>query len=86
MEHTERISNSFFAAAPDCNEFERRVLSELLIADTEVGPKVGTTDKQKEAVSKCELQENSPRQKLDKVVRIQFLMDLHDFFVGLFFR
>lgn len=41
---------------------------------------------QKEAVSKCKLQENSPRQKLDKVVRIRFLMDSHDLFVGLIFR
>ena len=38
------------------------------------------------AVSKCKLQENSPRQKLDKVVRIRFLMDSHDLFVGLIFR
>ena len=39
-----------------------------------------------EAVSKCKLQENSPHQKLDKVVRIRFLMDSHDLFVGLIFR
>ena len=36
IENTERISNSFFAAAAlDCNEFERRVLLELLIAAKE---------------------------------------------------
>ena len=34
--NTERISGSFFAAAAfDCNEFERRVLLELLIASKE---------------------------------------------------
>ena len=35
IENTERISGSFFAAAFDCNEFERRVLLELLIASKE---------------------------------------------------
>jgi len=36
IENTERISGSFFAAAAfDCNEFERRVLLELLIASKE---------------------------------------------------
>ena len=36
IENTERISNSFFvAAALDCNEFERRVLLDLLIAAKE---------------------------------------------------
>ena len=36
IENTERISNSFFAAAAlDCNEFERRVLLDLLIAAKE---------------------------------------------------
>ena len=46
----------------------------------------GRTDTEpKGAVSKCELQENSPRQKLEKVVKIQFLSDFHDFFVRLIF-
>ena len=36
IENTERISNSSFAAAAlDCNEFERRVLLDLLIAAKE---------------------------------------------------
>ena len=38
------------------------------------------------AVSKCELQANSPLQKLDKAVKIQFLSDFHGFIVGLIFR
>ena len=38
------------------------------------------------AVSKCELQGNSPLQKLDKAVKIQFLSDFHGFIVGLIFR
>ena len=45
------------------------------------------TDGQKNgAVSKCELQGNSPLQKLDKAVKIQFLSDFHGFIVGLIFR
>ena len=45
------------------------------------------TDGQKNgAVSKCELQGNSPLQKLDKAVKIQFLSDFCGFIVGRIFR
>lgn len=38
------------------------------------------------AVSKCKSQENSHRQMLEKVVKIQLISDFRDFFIGLIFR
>lgn len=37
------------------------------------------SESQKGAVSKCKLQENSPLQKLDKAVKIQFISNFHSF-------